>query len=32
MTPRWRAAFFDIWLDERSHDQRLRQQLLGSAP
>ncbi|WP_374361965.1 chalcone isomerase family protein [Pseudoduganella danionis] len=25
-------AFFAIWLDERSHDQGLRQQLLGSAP
>ncbi len=30
--PALAQAFFGIWLDERSHDQGLRQQLLGSAP
>ncbi|MYM37876.1 hypothetical protein GTP27_00860 [Pseudoduganella sp. CY13W] len=30
--PALAQAFFGIWLDERSHDQALRQQLMGATP
>ena len=30
--PDFARAFFAIWLDERTHDQGLRRQLLGTSP